>query len=251
MGFLYFERAGHDLLAGACAALTLIKPHLLLLFWCALLIRTLHQRRLTTILGAATTIVALSMIALLFNPNVFQQYIDAILEHPPYHWASPTIGTLLRLMFGWQLTWLIFAAPFLGVLWAGYYARRHKHDWRWEEHLPLLLLVSVMTTPYGWDFDQIVLLLPIIHGLRWVLKHRGREASAIGLAYAVTCLFGFYVTAYRTTIVSDYVSGADTDAVRAAALSVPNTFWFVATTPALLLMYLWSRRTPRDGSDPR
>ena len=53
VGFLYFQRNGHEFLAGACAALTLVKPHLLLLFWCALLMRSLYRKRFTTMVGAS------------------------------------------------------------------------------------------------------------------------------------------------------------------------------------------------------
>jgi hypothetical protein len=59
----------------------------------------------------------------------------------------PTGGGLLRKVFSWQN----LAEPLVSVLagCAGCGVRRHSR-WDWRDELPLLLLVSVPATSYGW-----------------------------------------------------------------------------------------------------
>jgi hypothetical protein len=42
------------------------------------------------------------------------------------------------------------------------YWSRHRGEWRWETQAPILLLVSLATTAYGWIYDQMVLLVPVV-----------------------------------------------------------------------------------------
>ena len=149
-----------------------------------------------------------------------------------------TIGTLLRTVFGWEHTYLTFVAPALGVLWVGYYCHSNRMRWRWDEHMPLVVLVSVMMTAYGWVFDHIVLLIPIIVAAQWARKQRGPVVSFGAVTCLATCVFGLYVTAYQTTLVADATPGIDSNQVRALAFGTPNSFWFLVTPPVLLLAYL-------------
>ena len=153
-------------------------------------------------------------VAAVFNPSVFHHYWDALLGNPPYQWVPPTIGTLLRTVFGSEQTYLTFVAPALGVLWVGYYCHSNRMRWRWDEHMPLVVLVSVMMTAYGWVFDHIVLLIPIIVAAQWARKQRGPVVSFGAVTYLATCVFGLYVTAYQTTLVADVALGIDTNQVR-------------------------------------
>jgi hypothetical protein len=242
IGFLYFQRGGQEFLAGTCAALALVKPHLLLLFWCALFLRSLHQRRFTALFGAATSVGLLSAIALAANPQVFQEYFHAVRSNPPYYWVPPTFGALLRMTMGWDKTWLSFLPSAGGLLWVAVYCYRHRGDWSWSDQMGPILLISVMTTAYGWVFDQIVFLIPIAHAAALV-NQRVRWPRWTAWLFAATCLFGFFVTAYQTSLVAEFAEGVDTSRVRELAMGVPNSFWFIIVPPVLLVAYLGALRT--------
>ncbi|MGC8782612.1 MAG: glycosyltransferase 87 family protein, partial [Anaerolineae bacterium] len=158
VGFVRYERERRDWAAGALLALIAIKPHLLYLIWPALLLWIAQTRRWRILAGAATALLAATAAASIANPRVIGQYLAATAADSPLVWATPTFGSLLRLLFGFDRRWLQFAPVVPGLIWLLIYWRRRRADWRWTDRMPLLLLVSVVTTAFGWSFDQVVLL---------------------------------------------------------------------------------------------
>lgn len=161
-GFLYFQREGKDVPAGIFLSLTLIKPQLFLLFWLALFFRSFQQRRWKTLSSAIFCTAVFSAIAFLLGRHTFQQYRD--LTSSPYlqAYASGVLAGVRRLFQGVGTFWMQLIPPVMGLAWFGVYWRRHSKTWSWKENLPLLLTVSVVTSAYGWLFDQTLLVLPVI-----------------------------------------------------------------------------------------
>jgi hypothetical protein len=207
VGFLALLRRGNEFGAGAATVLLAVKPHLAYLFWIALLLwaafpaacgfaleapsaklqAAVGRRRLRVLLGGAMTGLVLTGIAMALDPGVLQQYWHTFTHQPPEQYRSPTLGTFLRLALGdgafrWQ-----FLPMLPGLAWLGFHWRRHRKAWDWNEQLPLLLLVGMLTAAYGaWPFDLVVLLLPVVD-LAARLSRQSRPArwlaaSAIHLA---------------------------------------------------------------------
>jgi hypothetical protein len=161
VGFLHFVRRRCDLLAGAFLALAAFKPQLSYLFWIALLLWTIHQRRWRVLLGAALGVAALLAWPLCDDPTLLARYYRALTERTQTHshW-SPVWGTLLRLLFGRERAWLQFLPTLPGLVWLAWYWRRRRGSWDWERDWTPLLFASLLTASYGaWPFD-LVLLLP-------------------------------------------------------------------------------------------
>jgi hypothetical protein len=163
VGFLHYVRRGQWWGAGAATVLVAIKPQFLYLFWIALLLWVLAQRRWAMLLGAGLTGLAALAIAMVVNPSVLGQYFGATAGEPPLYWVTPTLGSALRILFGPERHWLQFAPMSVGVIWLAVYWHRHGARWQWDTEIPRLLLVCVVTTSYGWEFDQIVLLVPVLY----------------------------------------------------------------------------------------
>ena len=130
----------------------------------------------------------------------------------------PCCGLLGRDRF-----WLQFLPPLAGIAWIVPYWHRHRQCWDWLEQLPLLLLVSLLTTSYGaWAFDLVVLLLPA-----WRVGVNLTDAAPL----------------IRRAASIAYLS------VNALALGLNlagvDGFWFLWLTPATLVAYLvllrWGR----------
>ena len=68
------------------------------------------------------------------------------------------MGGVLRSIFGLQHAWLQFLPTAIGTAWFARYWIRNRRGWTWEQHLPLLLLVSLGTAPYSWAHDYILAL---------------------------------------------------------------------------------------------
>src|SRR5262249_7204411 len=155
LGFLHFQRKGQWWRAGMCAGLAAAKPQVMFLFWLALLLWSIDRRRWVVPAGAVLTVLSLTGLVVASNPAVLVQYAEAMAHHPPGQMIPPTIGSVLRSLFGEERFWLSFVPPGLGTLWLWFYYRRHRGNWTWQERLPLLLFVGYLTTPYGWIYDQI------------------------------------------------------------------------------------------------
>jgi Glycosyltransferase family 87 len=230
VGFLFFMDRKFETLAGVAAVLIAVKPHLAYLFWVALLLWSIRERRWRTLAGGIVAGLVLTAIPLLFNPQVLQQYWHTFTQKPPAQYRSPTIGTVLRLAFGEEQFRLQFLAMIPGLLWFVPHWWTQRRDWIWKEQLPLLLTVSVLTTAYGgWPFDLVLLLLPVMVAATTVARHGWNAVSvlALGLFVALNVI-----------------------AVTQLALQV-EYFWFIWITPAVLSAFLlvrWSaaRFTPAE-----
>lgn len=183
--FLECERRGWYALAGAATFLLAIKPHLAYLVWLAILFDPDGRRRWRTLAGGLAAGVAATAVPLLFDPYLLHEYADALGNRPPARWVSPTLGTVLRLVFGEHLFRLQFVPVVFGLLWFAWHRSRTGGRWDWTEQLPLLLLVSFVTAPYGaWPFD-LVLLLPAVVAM---LTNGRSPAVASVLAINLACL---------------------------------------------------------------
>src|SRR5436309_9453394 len=174
-----------------------------------------HGTRWMVLLGGVVTGLSATAIAVVCNPSVCQQYWHALTHHPPEEWVSLTIGSILRLLLGENRFWLQFVPAIPALIWFGSYWRKHRDSWNWGEQVPLLVLVSFLTTFYGaWPFDLVILLLPIVQAAVWAVNERRLRVPALAIYLAIDLLALILNLAGVTSI------------------------WFIWMTPALLAGYL-------------
>ncbi len=164
-GFLYLTDQRRWIAAGACLPLVAIKPQLLHLFWIAILAWVVRERRWRVLAGAIACTLAAVAVTMLMNPAIVPQFLHMAAYDAPQAPAS-TLGTALRLaiarLTGREDFWLQFVPPALSLFWFVPYWRRHRESWQWRERASAVLIVSLAATAYGWIYDQIVLLVPVI-----------------------------------------------------------------------------------------
>jgi hypothetical protein len=224
-GFLHYERKGKYWLAGVFAALLAIKPHLLYLVGIAILVWSVRRRQWGVLGGAALTLAAATALAVAVNPSVIQQYVQANIDSSPLIWMTPTAGSLLRLCFGGEHLWLQFVFVLPGLAWFAAYSVCHRADWVWAERMPLALLVSVITTPFGWSFDLVVL-VPIVLGVAVLVATRAKSRATPALIISYLLMNAIAWGLYGRTL----------------------DLWQVWLAPALLAWYLLTIR--RIGGSP-
>jgi hypothetical protein len=223
--------------AGAATVLVAIKPHLAYLLWVAIAVEAIARGRWRVIVGGALTGAVCALLPLAFNPLVWHQYADAMGNRPPAQWLSPTLGTVLRMAFGAEYFRLQFVSVAVGLVWFAWYCWKHRHNWNWTEQLPVLLLVSFVTAPYGaWPFDMI-LLFPAIFAL--LVKS---------------------AAAWRTNLEwspgSPRFSVVGLVAVNLGCLAMnlcqTGSFWFLWVSPVVLILYaLHAWAQPNEQLAPR
>ena len=135
------------------------KPHLLYLVFLAILFWIVKTRAWTMLAGAVLSYGAAIAGAYIYNPNsldYLHQTVGTALN------VSCGLGGALRSIFGVQHVWLQFLPCCFGVVWFLYYWIKHQRQWNWHAHLPLLLIVSVCSSPYCWNHDFILILPALI-----------------------------------------------------------------------------------------
>ena len=219
VGFLHCARDNQWKWAGALAVLVSIKPHLLYLFWIALVLWTIEKRQWQLMKGAAVAGFIAATIPLLFSPSVYADYVqlNTIKTLPtPYDWQTPTIGVAARLLFGAEKIWLQFVPCVIGIIWLLFHWRKSKNHWNWIEQLPILIVASLATSAFAWSFDYIVLLPAIMQAASWLSRRPVffRESPAI-IVYLI--IMTLYVLLFFLS---------------------PNDFWRFWLGPAFVVAYM-------------
>ncbi len=162
VGFLYFVERKSDLLAGAFASLVFIKPQLVYLFILAIILWSISSHRYRVLLGMCTaTIVSLAVVSLI-NPHVISQYIVLVRFYPLNFWLTSTLGTFIRQIIDTNKFYLQFIPLIAGLIWFLVYWQKRGKTLDWSSQLPLIVLVSLTTTPYAWTTDYSVIIIGVI-----------------------------------------------------------------------------------------
>jgi hypothetical protein len=169
--FLWLEPK-RAFLAGFVLILPFAKPHLLALFWLALLIWIVGRRKRQLARGFATAFAVATLLSVVFDPQVFTQYQEMLKHAAIEREFIPALSGVLRLLFFRRYFWAQFVPMLVGVIWSLWYLRRNWDTWDWRQHGPALLVVSVLTTPYEWLTDETVLLPAILQALAFVYAAR-------------------------------------------------------------------------------
>jgi hypothetical protein len=218
-GFLYYRVAGKPGRAGACAALTALKPHLLAVFGVLLVLEAVSRGGRAALAAGVATLAAALGVALLLNPNVIGQFVQTTLHPPPgavplTEWVLPVVSYWLRVLIAPGWFWVQFVPCAAACVGCAAWRLKVGERWDWPAALPWVVWASVLATPYGgWVFDLAVLLVPVV----------GAAARlAVGGHYAMLALFALGQLA-----------------VTAASLtwagSLPGFFW---VAPAVLTLCL-------------
>lgn len=220
--FLECERRGWQYLAGAATVLVAIKPHLAYLLWVGLAVDAVARGRWKVLVGGALTGLACAALPLMWNPQVWHQYADAMGNRPPAQWISPTFGTVLRMAFGTEHFRLQFVSVALGFAWFAWYRWAKRADWDWTDQLPLVLAVAFATAPYGaWPFDM-VLLLPAVVRLLLASAAAADERPGWAAGGPRFTIAGLLAVNLGCLVLNLFRAGS---------------FWFIWVSPAVLLLY--------------
>ncbi len=221
VGFLHFQKRGSDLQAGASLALMALKPHVAYLFLLALLLWVIQYRRWRVASGALIVVLLAAAVPLLINPAVYRQYWNAMTGYRPTAWPTLSLGYGLRLVFGWEREWLQFVPMVPGMAWLLAYWAYHRNRWDWAQQAPLLILVSSLTTCYGFSHDYVLFLVPILQ----VACSLARDFRRLPIAVAVAVYLSIIIL-YLALNLAGY----------------GNQAYYLWMSPTFLLAYLGLRQ---------
>jgi hypothetical protein len=221
--FLYLQEA-QPFLAGAALFPCILKPHLFLPFAIVLLLWVITRNAYRILLGFSSMLIAGCAVTLAFDPHVWSQYSRMMSTEGMLNEYVATLSVSLRFAIDRGAAWLQFVPVAAACGWATWYFWTRRDLWKWTEQGSLLLLVSAVCAPYGWLFDESVLLPAVLMGV-FRAKQSGRPIWPIAL-----------------------VAGAAIIEV-VATVDVVSTF-YLWTTPAWLAWYIYATHTKERLSIP-
>ena len=219
--FLAAARRKSWTIAGAALVIAAVKPHLMHLVWLALALWTAKSGRWQIALGFVSAGAVAVSLPLLWNREIYLQY-SALLDGSdvvqPLHWATPSLGTALAEFFLLSAPWIRWIPALAGAVWCVYHWAKRGATWEWIAELPLVLSVSLLTSPFVWTFDYVILLPAVVQSAAWSERLQARRRKLVITAYLVINVALLVVKTF-----------------------VRNDFWYFWLGPLYLLLYLYVR----------
>ncbi len=222
LGICLFFRLyqSHPFSAGLSLWLCVLKPHLLLPFAAVLVLWTIVTRRYAILAGVIVSIVTSLAAAHYVDPSAWLQYSQMMRTVGIEREFIPCLSIALRFVFNSKLIWLQYVPATAGILWAAWYFWYRRDRWDWLQHGPLLVLISLLVSPYGWLTDQ-VLALPAL-------------------------LFIAYRVSFRSLLILALASSAIEIGIL-SNISMHSAF-YLWTAPAWLAWYLYATRGASEAA---
>lgn len=163
LGYDSLRQDKRPFLAGVILAFAAIKPHLVALVWLVPLLTGSKRDRLLTLGGTVFTLIFLLGITHVWDPQLIPDYFQG-LRHPapnaPTNYLAATSAVWLKVAterwFGIPLQGLQFLPLALALVGTAIWLTKHPRKGVVE--IPVLLLGSALFLPYGWHYDQVLLL---------------------------------------------------------------------------------------------
>jgi hypothetical protein len=162
--FLRLHRT-RPFLAGVSLWLCALKPHLFLVFSVVLLAWIVVEGSYKILAGAAVTLAASFAATYLIDPRAWSEYSQMMRTGGIERETIPCLSIALRFWLSPQSLWLQFLPAMLGCVWALAYFWPRRHTWDWLRNGSPVMLVSIVVTPFGWIFDQVVAIPAVLEGV--------------------------------------------------------------------------------------
>lgn len=186
--FLYLVE-DHPFWAGVALLIPLAKPHICGLLWPILAVWVLTRRKWSILVGAAGALVLASAVALSFDPQIFQHYRAMMHDQAIQNEFIPALSGMIRVLFFRRFFWVQFVPLGLGFAWSAWYYWKNRESWCWSVHGPAILVVSLLTTPYAWMTDEVVLIPAILQSVLWLSDKRLKIRSQLVILFFVLLNF--------------------------------------------------------------
>lgn len=171
--FLWVVRRERPFLAGFVLSFVIIKPNPFILFVPAFGLWLLWQKRWHIVAGAATGGLGMLLISWLVLPGWLFEWLN-VTGKTEVTAITPTVWGLAYeiLPVGWSVLGLLFVLLVTAVLGLIIFRNPFLTE---TQVMPLVLIASLLTTPYAWVYEHLLLLIPAIL-LFLAIKQRGLAA---------------------------------------------------------------------------
>ena len=189
VGFLYFYQRSQDISAGVALALTTLKPHLVYLALPIILLHLFLERRWRVLAAVTITVLGSTAVLFLLRPTFLSEYLSSTSGGDLFRWETATLTTYLSLHFN-QLWLRLIGIPLVPLALFIWWRKRTQVIFHLT--VQVAVLISIITTPFGWSYDFVLLLLPLTQLWAWLIGGlRTRWETAVVI---ITLIVSFLIT---------------------------------------------------------
>jgi hypothetical protein len=221
--YLHFGNQKRDFAAGASLALTTVKPHLVILTLPLLLVNLLRRRQWRTLTGFCGALAGGAAVLFLLNPPWLLRFYNVVAFGMGTFRETPTLNGMLVAAGDRQVgKWLWVAGLLVALLlW-----RLRGKSWDQRSMIDVSILAGSMLAPVGWSYDQVMLLVPLLHVLEWAADGSlaGRDAALVSSALIIANALTFYQRSFELSEV-----------------------WFFWVPLAAAAIYIYARRRKKES----
>jgi hypothetical protein len=218
LGLVLFLRlhGTRPFLAGLSLWLCILKPHLFLPFGLVLLVWIILNKAYKIVAGLVVAVAVSCGLAYLIDPTAWRNYSTMMRTAGVATDYIPCFSVFLRLKLSPHTLWLPYVPAAIACIWALVYFWPRRNSWNWMKDGSLLMLVSMLTAPYIWIYDQCLAIPALLDG---AYRARSRHLITIIALLSLPIVIGLMC---------------------AIRITSPLYLW---TTPAWLIWYLFARRS--------
>lgn len=170
-----------DYYAGIALLLTTIKPHLSYFAVLLILIYILKYRRWKVLIGLVCAALASAIVFWIITPGWVKDYATLVSDLPYNLLYTSTIGSFVSTKFNTNI--FKYLAVLLLFLFKPLINSVEKEGWLSSTNQALLL--SLPISPFGFNFDQILILPSIVQIIYWSASHQLTRKTTLIIALSL------------------------------------------------------------------
>jgi hypothetical protein len=170
--FISLKKPEHQYLRGIGLALTTIKPHLVILTLPLIILDCIYKKQWKILIGFFGSLLVCSIILFAFYPSWTISFWNLVSSGMSTIRETPTLSGLLAFSTG--LTWGKWLwIPGLIISIIIWWIRKEKRGI--QGIISLSIPLSLLLSPIGWGYDQVILLIPILTLLGQIIRGGGKN----------------------------------------------------------------------------
>jgi len=167
------QKLSENFWGGICLSVTFLKPHLLYLIYIYIYIISIREKKWKTLAGMVSGITIFLVFPVGYNPKIISYFLDSAVSLPVY-WKTPTLGSFLQGISQNHMVILRFTPMIITPIIMSLFVFFSKRSLSTTKVMYYLLPLSLVTAPYGWTYDQMLIApaIPFIFSRFQKTSHR-------------------------------------------------------------------------------
>lgn len=161
-GTIWALKKGYSLTAGLFMVLLTLKIHVVYLLLTAFFLWIINAKQWKALVGFAGGFAFLVLTAHFRNSSIFEWWFLSFFDKATDYWTGTLVGWIRALLMHFQSyppKWPMIVLPLFSIAALLYFVYVRRGFQNTEKMIHIVACISVLTAPYAWVYDYVVLLV--------------------------------------------------------------------------------------------